>query len=78
MEIDITAPEPSYLQLARWLRDGIKAGQWKPGETIPSITQLSERSGLAQGTVRKAIGVLKAEGLVNAAPGRGTYVTRTR
>jgi GntR family transcriptional regulator len=43
---------------------------------LPSLTQLSEETGLAIGTVRRAIKILQDEGLVYTVPGRATFVTR--
>ena len=44
-----------------------------PREALPSITYLVQETGLAVGTVRKAIGVLVDEGLAYTVPGRGTF-----
>jgi len=71
--IDPHAPEPSYRQLAALLREQIKSGKIEPREALPSITYLVQETGLAVGTVRKAIGVLVDEGLAYTVPGRGTY-----
>jgi DNA-binding GntR family transcriptional regulator len=73
-EIDPHAPEPSYVQLAEILRQGIADGTYEPRHPIPSITYLVGETGLAIGTVRRAIGVLVDEGLVYTVPGRGTFV----
>jgi hypothetical protein len=43
---------------------------------LPSITDLTARTGLAVGTVRRAIDILVKEGLVQTVPGRGTFVMR--
>jgi hypothetical protein len=43
---------------------------------LPSITDLTEATGLAVGTVRRAIDILVQEGLVQTVPGRGTFVRR--
>lgn len=73
MKIDESSPEHSYLQLARLLRERIVSGEID--SLIPSITDLTEETGLAVGTVRRAIRVLIDDGLVRTVPGRGTYVT---
>ena len=44
-----------------------------PREPLPSITYLTGETGLAVGTVRKAIAVLVQEGLAYTVPGRGTF-----
>jgi GntR family transcriptional regulator len=70
--IDESSPEHSYRQLARQLRERIAAGDIV--SQLPSITELTEQTGLAVGTVRRAIRLLIDEGLVRTVPGRGTYV----
>ncbi len=75
MEIDPSAPEPVYEQLAAQLRERIVSGEYPPRSAIPSITRLCQETGLAVGTVRKAIAVLVDEGLVSTVPGKGSYVT---
>jgi GntR family transcriptional regulator len=71
--IDERSSEPSYRQLARQLRDRIRAGEYAPGERLPSITALVQETGLAVNTVRHAIAVLADEGYAVVVPGRGTY-----
>lgn len=71
--IDPHGPEPSYQQLASQLRARIQSGQIGPREPLPSITYLTGETGLAVGTVRKAIAVLVQEGLAYTVPGRGTF-----
>lgn len=73
VEIDTHGPEPSYRQLAAVLRGRIESGQIGPREPLPSITYLVNETGLAVGTVRRAIGVLVDEGLAYTVPGRGTF-----
>jgi DNA-binding GntR family transcriptional regulator len=75
LEIDPHGKEPSYLQLANLLRAAIAAGEFAPRDPIPSITYLVQETGLAVGTVRKAVEVLVNEGLVYTVPGRGTFVS---
>ena len=71
--IDTHSPEPSYLQLARQLRERIRDGRIGSREALPSITYLTGETGLAVGTVRHAISVLVDEGYAYTVPGRGTY-----
>ena len=67
-----------YHRLAAQLRRDIDAGAYRPGDRLPSESQLMERFGVSQPTVRAAIGVLRAEGLVEAIHGRGTFVRQRR
>ena len=71
--IDLHSDEPSYSQLANQLREMIQRGQIAPRAPLPSITQITGETGLAVGTVRKAIRVLVDEGLAHVVPGRGTF-----
>jgi DNA-binding GntR family transcriptional regulator len=70
--IDPASPEHPYVQLAAQLRSRIEAGEIT--STLPSIMNLTEETGLAVGTVRRAIRVLIDEGLAYTVPGRGTFV----
>ncbi len=76
IQIDRLSPEPSYLQLAAILRARIESGKIPPEGALPSITYLVQETGLAVGTVRKAIKVLADEGLVVTVPGRGSFAAR--
>jgi GntR family transcriptional regulator len=76
VQIDETSPEHPYLQLAGLLRADIQSG--KITSQLPSITQLTEETRLAVGTVRRAINILVKEGLVETVPGRGTFVIERR
>lgn len=74
MDIDPRSPEHPYRQLAAQLRGQIQHGQIT--SRLPSITTLTAQTGLAVGTVRRAIDILAQEHLVETVPGRGTFVTR--
>jgi GntR family transcriptional regulator len=76
VKIDETSPEHPYLQLAGLLRADIESG--KITSQLPSITDLTEDTRLAVGTVRRAINILVKEGLVETVPGRGTFVVEQR
>jgi len=71
--IDLEQPTPPYRQLAAILRDKIASDELTG--RLPSEKTLMQEYGLAHGTVRKAIAVLRDEGLVQTTPGWGTYVT---
>ena len=65
---------PLYRQIKGLITRSLQGGEWKPGELIPSETELAARFGVSQGTVRKAIDELAAENLVVRRQGRGTFV----
>ncbi len=64
-----------YGWLAERLRAHILRGEWMPGNAIPAETQLANTYGVALGTMRQAIAVLVAEGLLTRVHGRGTFVS---
>ena len=72
--IDRGSFEPVYHQLAKILRQQIATGQLRPGDQIPSESQLCEQYEISPMTARRALMVLLDEGLTTAAPGRGTFV----
>jgi len=65
---------PLYQQIKALLVTGLEAGQWQPGQPIPSETELATRFGVSQGTVRKAIDEMAAENLLVRRQGKGTFV----
>lgn len=65
---------PLYQQIKGLILQSLQAGEWKPGEAIPSEIDLAARFRVSQGTVRKAIDELAAENLVVRRQGKGTFV----
>jgi GntR family transcriptional regulator len=65
---------PLYLQIADDLRDQILRQELQPGQRLLSEQALMGAYDASRQTVRKAIAVLKAEGLLDAAQGRGVFV----
>lgn len=65
---------PLYQQIKALILRSLQAGEWKPGELIPSEMDLAVRFRVSQGTVRKAIDELAAENLVMRRQGKGTFV----
>ena len=76
--IDREGPVPPYRQVANALRERIATGQIPPGRRIPSLTELEAEFGVARDTLRKAVQVLKDEGLVETVTGMGIYVVDRR
>ena len=65
---------PLYEQIKILLIQSLVAGEWKPGEAIPSEMELAARFRVSQGTVRKAIDELASEHILVRRQGKGTYV----
>ena len=72
--IDKQSHEPAYLQLVNILRHNVASGVLRPGDQLPSESQLCDRYGVSPMTVRRAINLLADQGVVIAEQGRGTFV----
>jgi GntR family transcriptional regulator len=66
---------PLYLQVASVMRQRINSAHWVEGERISTLEELEEEFGVARVTIRQAIELLRAEGLLQAQQGRGTFVS---
>lgn len=69
---------PLYQRLRDELGARIASQQWRPGEAIPTEAELVKQFSASVGTVRKAIDMLVAEGMLERFQGRGTFVRRAR
>ena len=70
------SPDPSfpYHRIADEIRSAILAGRLAPGDRLSSEWELAEQYGTSRPTVRRAVALLKAEGLVVTEQGRGAFV----
>jgi GntR family transcriptional regulator len=72
--IDHDGEVPVYKQLAAILRAQIESGELPPGRALPSIRTLSQEHELSDGSVKKALAILRADGLIRGVAGRGVFV----
>lgn len=63
-------------QIAAELRGQIMCGRLAPAAVLPSERRMAETHGVDRVTIRRAIGMLQAEGLVQAIHGKGVFVRR--
>jgi GntR family transcriptional regulator len=63
-----------YRELASALREAIQAGTYAEGSTLPKQDEIADEHGVNVNTVRKAVGLLEAEGLVTPVRRKGTVV----
>jgi GntR family transcriptional regulator len=68
--------QPMYVQIAEELRKQIDSGILEQGSQLPTEHELREKYGASRNTVRDAIQRLEAMRLVEAMPGKGTFVTK--
>jgi len=64
-----------YQELENWLLRGISEHRWRLGERLPSIRTLCIERNLSKATVQHALQRLEAQGLVEARPKTGYFVT---
>jgi GntR family transcriptional regulator len=65
---------PRYRAIAEDLTQKIRSGRYRAGDALPPQRELSAEYGVTLMTLRQALQLLSAEGLVVQQPGRGTYV----
>jgi len=73
-KIDPTGPVPPYKQIAEIIRQRIASGRYPKGTRIPTESEMVATWEVARTTARRAIALLREEGLVDTVPQRGTYV----
>ena len=71
---DTLTPNPLYREVQWRITRALAAGEWKPGEAIPSETRLAQQFGVSIGTIRRAIDELVAGRILVRQQGRGTFV----
>jgi GntR family transcriptional regulator len=67
-----------YERIANQLRAQISAGEPAPGERLKAESELADHFDVSVPTMRQALGVLKAEGLITSRHGTGTFVRAVR
>jgi GntR family transcriptional regulator/MocR family aminotransferase len=72
--VDRLATVPPFLQITRRLADDIRRGRLRPGDRLPGSRRLASTLGVHRNTVIAAYSELLAEGWIEAAQGRGTFV----
>jgi DNA-binding GntR family transcriptional regulator len=65
---------PDYQRLIGQIRSKITSGEYQLGQAIPSTAALAELTGLSVPVVRRAVGQLEADGILEGHPGKGVYV----
>jgi GntR family transcriptional regulator len=66
-----------YRRVAADLREAIAAGDYGSGGKLPAESTLAQRYGVSRGTIRQALGALRADGLVTSRRGTRRVVLGT-
>ena len=66
-----------YQQIVQQVRNALRLGLLREGDQLPTVKDVVAALAINPNTVLKAYRELEHEDLVQARPGRGTFVTRT-
>lgn len=69
-----SSPIPLYFQLIHIVEEKIRAGEWKPGSTLPSEQAFCDHFGLSRTVVRQAFADLENKGLLKKQNGKKTMI----
>src|SRR3954464_4699204 len=67
----------TYLQIVQQVKDALRLGIIDVGDQLPTVREVVAELAINPNTVAKAYRELEREGLVDARPGRGTFVSST-
>jgi GntR family transcriptional regulator len=68
---------PVYVQLVQQVKEALRLGLLDVGDQLPTVREVVAELAINPNTVAKAYRELEHEGLVEATPGRGTFVTES-
>jgi DNA-binding GntR family transcriptional regulator len=68
-------PQIPYVAIAAALRERLDAGEWLPGEQLPSATEVAAEYTVSRTTAARAMRVLAEEGRVTIIRAWGTFVS---
>src|SRR4030067_2252719 len=70
----LLAGVPLYMQIAEGLLNWVDSGRLAPGDRLPPERDLSQMLGVNRMTLRRALEMLEAQGLLARRQGAGTYI----
>lgn len=77
MILELDQNKSKVWQLADAIRTAISNGEYGEGDALPSINKISTEYNLARDTVYKAFQDLKNKGIIESAPTKGYFVSKT-
>ena len=66
-----------YLQIVQQVKEALRLGLLDVGDQLPTVREVVADLAINPNTVAKGYRELEASGLVEARPGRGTFITGT-
>jgi GntR family transcriptional regulator len=74
LEIDFRSGIPIYLQVVERIKEGLAAGQLKPGDQLPTVRSLAAELRVNFNTIARAYRIMDESGIISTQQGRGTYI----
>ena len=74
IKIELGNQVPVYKQLIHEVQNLVNSGEFRNGDFIPSMNELSSQLNISKETVKKAYSILRNMGIVEAAQGKGFYI----
>lgn len=68
------AEKSKYQLIADWIKKCIDTGEWKTGDRLPSENELAAEFKVSRQTIRRALEILTAGGIISKNQGSGTFV----
>ena len=75
MQWKLNTDKPVYLQLVEKLQADIIAGNYKPGDKLPSVRDLAAEATVNPNTMQRAMTELERDGLVYSNRTTGRFIT---
>ncbi|WP_432139415.1 MULTISPECIES: GntR family transcriptional regulator [unclassified Streptomyces] len=76
MSPELDRTRPVWRQVAAAIETRIADGTYPVGARVPSVVELASEFGVAASTAQKVLAHLKAEGLIRAEVGLGSFVAK--
>src|SRR6476469_5397738 len=76
--VPLSRSVPAYLQIEEQLADRIEAGEFSPGDALPTERELTRQLGVSRMTVRAAMDRLVQRDLIVRRQGSGTFVAEPK
>lgn len=76
MKLKFNTRDPVYVQVVRYFKEQIAAGQLEPGQEIPSRRELANQLKINPNTAQRAYKEMEEQGLIYTAQNTPSKVTR--
>ena len=74
MSQELSGPHAPYMLIVYAIAEKIRSGELRPGDRVPSVTELVGIYGVSHSTARRALAKMKDMGMTDTVPGYATFV----